>query len=153
MQTVTVERTIAAPPDVVFEFLCTASNFTRSPLVLHERLAVPGRDAAYGVGAIRILVWVIGWFRERITTHDAPHSFDYIVERSFPPSEHRHGRVTCTEVAAGTHVRWMTTFRVKLPLIGGPLTRWIGRPLLTRVFNDVLDAATADLSTAQTGTY
>lgn len=45
----------------------------------------------------------------------------------------------------GTHVVWTTTFRVKFPLIGGMLTSWVGRPMLTRVFNDVLDAAAADL--------
>ncbi|WP_029107449.1 SRPBCC family protein [Mycobacterium sp. URHD0025] len=145
MQTVTVERTIAAPQHQVFDFLSNAANFTRSPLVIRQRLAEPGRQAPYGEGALRILLWVIGWFRERITAYDAPHSFDYTVERSFPPSEHRHGRVEFAAVDGGTHVVWTTTFRVKFPLIGGMLTSWVGRPMLTRVFNDVLDAAAADL--------
>lgn len=146
MQTITVERTIAAPQDAVFDFMSNAANFTRSPLVLGQRLAEPGLQAPYGQGAVRILLWVIGWFRERITDYDAPHSFDYSVERSFPPSEHRHGRVGFAAVDGGTRVTWTTTFRVKFPLIGGALTRWVGRPMLTRVFNDVLDAAAADLS-------
>lgn len=146
MQTITVERTIAAPQDEVFEFMSNAANFTRSPLVLRQRLAEPGLQAPYGQGAVRILIWTIGWFRERITAYDAPRSFDYSVERSFPPSEHRHGRVGFAAVDGGTHVTWTTTFRVKLPLIGGAMTRWVGRPMLTRVFNDVLDAATADLT-------
>ncbi|WP_454789885.1 SRPBCC family protein [Mycolicibacterium lutetiense] len=146
MQTVTVERTIAASPDQVFDFLSNAANFTRSPLVLRQRLAEPGLQAPYGQGALRILVWAIGWFRERITAYDAPHFFDYTVERSFPPSEHRHGRVSFVAADGGTHVVWTTTFRVKFPLIGRPLTRWVGRPMLTRVFNDVLDAAAADLA-------
>ncbi|MGV9798671.1 SRPBCC family protein [Mycobacterium sp. NPDC003449] len=146
MQTVTVERTIAAPSDTVFEFLSNAGNFTRSPLVLHQRLAEPGREAPYGPGALRILVWVIGVFRERITAYDAPHSFEYSVERSFPPSEHRHGRVTCTAVPGGTHVVWTTTFRVKLPVLGAAMTRWVGKPMLAKVFNDVLDAAGTDLT-------
>ncbi|WKG06094.1 SRPBCC family protein [Mycolicibacterium sp. HK-90] len=145
MQTVTVERTIAATPEEVFDFMSNAANFTRSPLVLRQRLAEPGRQAPYGEGALRILFWVIGWFRERITGYDAPRSFDYSVERSFPPSEHRQGRVSFAAVDGGTHVTWTTTFRVKIPLVGGALTRWVGRPMLTRVFNDVLDAATADL--------
>ncbi|MBU9764817.1 SRPBCC family protein [Mycobacterium sp. TNTM28] len=145
MQTVTVERTIAAPPEAVFDFLSNAANFTRSPLVLRQRLAEPGQGAPYGQGALRILFWVIGWFRERITAYDAPRSFDYSVERSFPPSEHRFGRVSFAAVDGGTHVTWTTTFRVKFPLIGGVLTRWVGRPVLSRVFNDVLDAAATDL--------
>lgn len=146
MQTVTVERTISAPQDEVFDFMSNAGNFTRSPLVLRQRLAEPGLHAPYGQGAVRILLWTIGWFRERITAYDAPHSFDYTVERSFPPSEHRHGHVGFTAVDGGTRVVWTTTFRVKFPLIGEVLTRWVGRPMLTRVFNDVLDAAAADLS-------
>lgn len=146
MQTVTVERIIRAPQDAVFDFMSNAANFTRSPLVLRERLAEPGRQAPYGQGALRILTWAIGWFQERITAYDAPHSFDYSVERSFPPSEHRHGRVGFAAVDGGTRVVWTTTFRVKIPLIGGILTRWVGRPMLTRVFNDVLDAATTDLA-------
>ncbi len=92
MQTITVERTIAAPQDAVFDFMSNAANFTRSPLVVRQRLAEPGLQAPYGQGAVRILLWTIGWFRERITAYDAPHSFDYSVERSFLPSEHRHGR-------------------------------------------------------------
>ena len=146
MQTVTVERTIDAPQERVFDFMSNAANFTRSPLVLRQRLAERGREAAYGQGALRILWWTIGWFRERVTAYDAPRSFDYTVERSFPPSEHRFGRVSCTEVDGGTHVVWSTTFRVKFPLVGDALTRWVGRPALTKVFNDVLDAAAEDLT-------
>ncbi|OBB33144.1 hypothetical protein A5792_12085 [Mycolicibacterium peregrinum] len=146
MQTVTVERIIGASQDEVFEFMSNAANFTRSPLVLRQRLAEPGRQAPYGQGAVRILLWAIGWFRERITAYDAPHSFDYSVERSFPPSEHRHGRVSFAAVDCGTRVVWTTTFRVKFPFIGETLTRWVGRPMLTRVFNDVLDAAETDLA-------
>ncbi|QRY43899.1 SRPBCC family protein [Mycolicibacterium boenickei] len=146
MQTITVERTIAAPQDAVFDFMSNAANFTRSPLVVRQRLAEPGLQAPYGQGAVRILLWTIGWFRERITAYDAPHSFDYSVERSFPPSEHRHGRVGFAAVDGGTRVTWTTTFRVKFPFVGGALTRWVGRPMLTRVFNDVLDAAAADLA-------
>ncbi|MFN6542371.1 SRPBCC family protein [Mycolicibacterium nivoides] len=146
MQTITVERTIAAPQDAVFDFMSNAANFTRSPLVVRQRLAEPGLQAPYGQGAVRILLWTIGWFRERITAYDAPHSFDYSVERSFPPSEHRHGRVGFATVDGGTRVTWTTTFRVKFPFVGGALTRWVGRPMLTRVFNDVLDAAAADLA-------
>ena len=146
MQTVTVERIIEAPQDEVFDFMSNAANFTRSPLVLRQRLAEPGRQAPYGQGALRILIWAIGWFRERITAYDPPRSFDYTVERSFPPSEHRHGRVSFAMVDGGTHVVWTTTFRVRFPLVGGLLTRWVGRPMLTRVFNDVLDAAASDLA-------
>jgi RNA polymerase sigma factor (sigma-70 family) len=52
--------------------------------VLRERLVRRGEDAAYGLGAVRQLTKVFGWFRERITAYRPPHEFDYLVERSLP---------------------------------------------------------------------
>lgn len=68
VQTVSVERVVAAPIEQVFEWLSDARNYTRSAFVLHERLVRRGEDTAYGLGAIRQLTWVFGWFRERVTT-------------------------------------------------------------------------------------
>jgi uncharacterized protein YndB with AHSA1/START domain len=145
METITVERTIAAPIEDVFDFISTASNYTRSRLVLRERLARPGDGAPYGVGAVRVLLWVVGWFHEVITGYDRPYRFDYRVDRSFPPSEHKEGHVSFTEVAGGTHVLWTTTVELRFPLLGGLLTRLVARPILAHVFNAVLDAAQEDL--------
>jgi uncharacterized protein YndB with AHSA1/START domain len=146
METITVERTIAAPIDAVFDWISNAHNYTRIRLVLHERLAVRGDEAPYGRGAVRVLIWAIGWFWERVTAYDPPHSFEYHVYRSIPPSEHENGRVDFTEIAGGTHVVWTTTARLRLPLIGAALTRRIVRPLVTYAFGRVLDAASRDLA-------
>jgi hypothetical protein len=84
MLTVSVERVVAAPVGDVFEWLSDASNYTRSRFVLRERLVRRGEDAAYGLGAVRQLTWLFGWFRERITAYRPPHEFHYLVERSLP---------------------------------------------------------------------
>ncbi|MEV4440856.1 SRPBCC family protein [Streptomyces sp. NPDC049577] len=145
METVTVRRVIAAPIADVFAWCSTTTNYTRSPFVLKARLARPGRGAPYGVGAIRQHTWLIGWFRERVTTYNPPYDFDYTVERSYPPARHELGRMTFTEVAEGTLVVWTTTFRIPGPL-GGIIARRIGKPVISHVFGRILDAGAGALT-------
>ncbi|MCS0638782.1 SRPBCC family protein [Streptomyces sp. LP05-1] len=152
METLTVRRVIAAPITEVFDWCATTTHYTRSPFVLRARLARPGEGAPYGVGAVRLHTWLIGWFRERITAYHPPYDFDYTVERSFPPARHDLGRMTFTEVPGGTRVDWTTTFGVGVPLIGATLTRTVAKPVIAHVFGSVLAAADAALTTPGTPT-
>ncbi|KUL38185.1 hypothetical protein ADL22_18935 [Streptomyces sp. NRRL F-4489] len=144
---VAVRRVIAAPIAEVFEWCATTTNYTRSPLVLKARLARPGAEAPYGVGAVRLHTWAIGWFRERITTYEPPYAFDYTVERSFPPARHEFGRMTFAETAEGTLVEWSTAFRLPVPF-GDVLGRVVAKPVITQVFGRILDAGAAELAAA-----
>jgi uncharacterized protein YndB with AHSA1/START domain len=146
MQTVSVERVVAAPIAEVFEWLSDASNYTRSRFVLHERLVERGQDAAYGVGALRQLTWVFGWFRERVTAYRPPHEFQYLVERSIPPVRHEGGRLMFTEVPGGTRVRWTTTVEMCLPFAAAAATRLLGRPVIVYTFGKVIEAGGAALA-------
>jgi uncharacterized protein YndB with AHSA1/START domain len=141
VETMTVERVIAAPVNDVFTWLTTTTNYTASPLVVRCRLTRPGADAPYGTGAVRSHLWLIGWFRERITSYDPPHATEYVVERSMPPARHELGRMTFTEVPGGTRVCWTTRAEIRVPLIGAALTRLLARPIITRTFRTILDAA------------
>ncbi|MFD6160914.1 SRPBCC family protein [Nocardia sp. NPDC060256] len=146
METITIERVIAAPVEDVFEWLADASNYPRVTwVVLRQRLATPGEDAPYGRNAIRKLLWVVGWFEERITSYDPPHEFGYLVERSIPPSRHEGGKLTFTAVPGGTRVVWTTTAEVRLPF-AATLTRVLVKPGVTFIFGKVLAAAEADLT-------
>ncbi|MWA08546.1 SRPBCC family protein [Streptomyces sp. BA2] len=146
METMTVERTIHAPIDDVFAWLTTTTNYTRSPLVLRCRLTRHGESAPYGVGAVRSHLWLIGWLRERITHYDPPYATEYAVDRSFPPSRHELGRMTFTETEDGTLVNWTTRAEMRAPLVGAFLTRHVVRPMITRSFLSILDAADTALS-------
>jgi uncharacterized protein YndB with AHSA1/START domain len=146
METMIVERVIGAPIDEVFAWLTTTTNYTASPLVVRCRLTRRGVDAPYGVGAIRSHLWLIGWFRERITRFEPPHTTEYIVERSLPPARHELGRMSFTEVDGGTRVQWTTRAEIRVPLLGALLTRVLARPILTRTFRNILDAADTALS-------
>lgn len=145
METVSVERVIAAPIEEVFEWCATTTNYTRSPLVLRARLARHGRGAPYGVGAVRLHTWVIGWFRERITAYRPPYEFDYVVERSIPPARHELGRMTFDEVPGGTRVVWSTRVGLRVPL-GDAVVRRVAGPVVGRVFGEILDAGSSALT-------
>ncbi len=149
MKTLTVERTIDAPIEQVFAWLETSTNYTRTPWAVRCRLAKAGAEAPYGTGAIRIHTWIIGWFHEVITAYEAPRSFDYLVDRSFPPIRHDGGRVELTEVTGGTRVVWSTTGEPRVPLIGAFLSRVVANPLLSRVFGSILRAADKALTGEQ----
>lgn len=151
METMTVQRVIAAPADDVFAWLTTTTNYTASPLALRCRLARRGDGAPYGVGAVRVHLWVIGWFRERITRYEPPRVTEYVVDRSFPPSRHELGRMTFTEVGGGTHVEWITRVELPVPLVGALLTRVVARPLITHLFRKILDTAEAALAPGARG--
>lgn len=146
METMTVERTINAPIDEVFAWLTTTTNYTRSPLVLRCRLTRHGETAPYGVGAVRSHLWLIGWLRERITHYDPPYATEYVVERSLPPSRHELGRMAFTEADGVTQVRWTTRAEMRMPLLGALLTRHVVRPMITRSFGSILDAANTALA-------
>ncbi|MFF2925704.1 SRPBCC family protein [Streptomyces celluloflavus] len=146
METMTVERVIAAPIEEVFAWLTTTTNYTNSPLILRCRLTRHGEAAPYGVGAIRSHLWLIGWFRERITRYDPPYATEYVVERSLPSARHELGRMTFTEVDGGTRVCWTTRAEIPVPLLGTFLTRHVARPIITRTFRNILDTANTVLS-------
>ncbi|MFI7104229.1 SRPBCC family protein [Streptomyces sp. NPDC050161] len=146
METMTVERVIDAPIDDVFSWLTTTTNYTCSPLVVRCRLTRRGASAPYGVGAVRSHLWLIGWFRERITLYEPPYATDYVVERSLPPARHELGRMTFAEADGGTRVRWTTRAEIPVPVLGPFLTRRLARPIITRTFGNILDAADTALA-------
>ncbi|MYR08933.1 SRPBCC family protein [Gordonia sp. SID5947] len=148
METVTAERTIDAPVPMVFDWMSNAHNYTRARWVVTERLVTPGVEAPYGTGAVRVLWWTVGRFAERITSYRPPHSFDYDVYRSFPPSRHEFGRVSCRDVDGATHITWTTTFELAIPVIGAAMTRLVARPIMRRAFERILDSAVDDLRSA-----
>ncbi|MFC8047878.1 SRPBCC family protein [Nocardia sp. NPDC057353] len=147
METIEVDRVIAAPVDEVFAWLADAGNYPRAGVVLRAWLTAPGVDAPFGRDAVRTLIWVIGWFRERITAYRPPHEFEYLVERSFPPARHEGGRLTCTAVPGGTAVVWTTIAELRVPFGAGVLTRAVAKPVISFAFGRVLAAADRALRT------
>ena len=72
MVQVHVERTIAASPERVFDWLTDPANLTAAPLFLKAGWA--NGSSGPGVGALREVTGVGMRFREKITAYDAPRS-------------------------------------------------------------------------------
>lgn len=145
METIVVQRRIAAAPEKVFEWCADTTNYEETLWVIKDTLTREGEGARYGVGAARVHTWLIGRFHERITAYDAPRSFDYVVDKSFPPSRHDGGTMTFDPVHCATLVTWTTRVEVALPFAAGPMTRVLVKPVLTLVFKRILAACARDL--------
>ncbi|WP_419993945.1 SRPBCC family protein [Streptomyces boninensis] len=153
MQTITVERTVPAPIEQVFEWCTVTRNWQRSGWVLRNRLVRAGAGDPWGEGAVRTHLWTVGFFRERVTAHHPPNAHHYVVERSFPPARHEGGTMTFAEVPEGTRVTWTTTVEIKLPVAAGLATRVVARPLLGLVFGRILRACAGGLADRQAARY
>jgi uncharacterized protein YndB with AHSA1/START domain len=105
-----VERTIAASPEQVFDWLTDPANLTSAPLFIWAGWAKGFSGPS--VGATREVTAVGAWFREEITASDAPRSYSYRVVRSFPASKHEGGTLTFTPSGDGTHVDWVVTYTI-----------------------------------------
>ncbi len=103
-----VERTIAAPPERVFDFLADPKSLTAPPLVFRAKYAKG--SSGPGPGAVREVTGAGVWFREEYTAYDAPRSYSYLILRSFPVFNHEGGTLTFSPRGNGTHVDWVTRY-------------------------------------------
>jgi uncharacterized protein YndB with AHSA1/START domain len=135
MVQVHVERTIAASPERVFDWLADPANLTAAPLFLKAGWAKG--SSGPGVGALREVTGVGMRFREEITAYDAPRSYSYLVVRSFPASKHKGGTLTFTPSGDGTRVDWVTTYTVPVRG-GGKVMEAVSPPLFRSTFRAIL---------------
>lgn len=130
-----VERTIAAPPERVFDWLAEPVNLAAAPLALKGRYAKG--SSGPGLGARREVIAVGMWFREEITAYDAPRSYSYRIVRSFPPFDHEGGTLTLTPSNGGTHVDWVSTY-THPARSGGKVMEAVSSPLLRSSYLAIL---------------
>ncbi len=139
-----VERTIAAPPERVFDWLADPAGLTTAPLVLRSayRAETPGP----GKGAVRQVLGLGTWFREEITAYDRPRAYSYHIVKSFPPFNHEGGTLTFTPTAEGTHVDWVSRY-THPAAAGGRLLEKASKRLLNASFQAVLAGCAKALET------
>jgi uncharacterized protein YndB with AHSA1/START domain len=131
-----LERTVAAPVEQVFDWLADPANLAAAPLALKAGYAKA--SSGPGAGAIREVVGVGTWFREEITAYDRPHSYSYLIVRSFPPFDHEGGTLTFTASNDGTHVDWLSNY-THPAWVGGKLLEAVSYRLLRSSFLAILD--------------
>ena len=139
-----LEWTIAAPVDRVFDWLADPANLTSAPLVLRSRYA--NDSPGPGAGAVREVVGAGTWFREVITAYDRPHSYSYLIVKSFPPFNHDGGTLTFTASGDGTHVDWLSNY-THPAWAGGKLLEAFSHRLLCSSFDAIVRACAKALET------
>jgi uncharacterized protein YndB with AHSA1/START domain len=140
-----LEQTILAPVDKVFDWLADPANLAAAPLVLRAGWAKG--SAGPGAGAVREVTGVGTSFREEITAYDRPHSYSYLIVRSFPPFNHKGGTLTFSASGKGTRVDWHTSYTHPVRA-GGELLEAISYRLLRSSFRAILAACGKKLESA-----
>jgi uncharacterized protein YndB with AHSA1/START domain len=137
MQTITVKRTIKAPIEKVFDLLSDHANYKQFPGVKESKLLREGKPHRNGVGALRRIETPTIWFEEEITAYERPRHFAYKIVKCSLPVEHEGGRIELQSTAEGTAVTWTSTAGLKVPVIGGLLSRFLA-PQLGKAFASML---------------
>jgi hypothetical protein len=78
MRSTTVRRMIAAPIDVVFDWLVDAENYRAMPGVLHVKTHPIDAPEPNGVGALRELTNLAMKVTEEVTVFERPHHIGYV---------------------------------------------------------------------------
>lgn len=137
------ERTIAASPEQIFDWLTDPTNLTTAPLFL--KAGWRDDSPPPGVGAVREVIVAGAWLREEITAHDAPRTYSYRVVRSFPACEHEGGTITLTPLGEETNVEWVSTYTIPARG-GGKLTEAITAPVFRSSFRAILASCSRALT-------
>jgi uncharacterized protein YndB with AHSA1/START domain len=137
MQTITVQRTIKAPIEKIFDMISDHANYKQFPAVSDSRLLKLGSPGRNGVGAVRWVKAGLANFDEEITRYERPTRMDYLITRSFPPLRHQGGTVRLEKTPDGTQVTWTTTMEAKIPVLG-PLLTPVFAGMLRRSFGEIL---------------
>lgn len=128
MQTIDITETIALPIDRAFELLTDHARYHRFPGITRSELLKKGTPAPNGLGAVRRVALGKVELDEEITGFEPPNRLAYRVVASRPIEVvHEGGVMELTEVAEGTRIRWRSTFRLAIPLVGGFIARRAAR--------------------------
>lgn len=143
MQTIDVTETVPMPIERAFERLADHANYSLLPGITRAELLEDGSPSPNGLGAVRRVALGGVVLDEEITGFDPPRHLAYRVIASRPIRVvHEGGRIELTAVPAGTRIRWRSTFRIAIPVIGGFVGRRAARRF-ERGFRQLLRALPA----------
>ena len=118
--------TTTADADAVFALLADGSTWPEwSPIGSFELLA-RGEGTPEGIDAVRLFTTGRVKSRERVVERQPGEVFSYVLEAGLPLRDYK-AVVTLTPTAAGTAIRWHSTFWPKVPGTGWLYQRQLGK--------------------------
>lgn len=122
MATISFNRTIAAPPETVFEVLSDHRGYADITPLRRVELEREGDPAPDGVGAIRAMHAVGPPTREEVIAYEAPRRLAYRMLSGAPLKDHV-GTVELSEEGNGTRMSWVVETTPTVPIGGSALVK------------------------------
>jgi uncharacterized protein YndB with AHSA1/START domain len=118
MASFTLEREVAASPEVVFDVLTDHRAYADITPMRRSELEREGEPAPNGVGAIRVLRSVGPPLREEVIGFERPGRFSYRMISGAPVRDHV-GTVSLEPGGAGTKITYAVRTTPTVPVAGG----------------------------------
>jgi hypothetical protein len=147
-----VSMMFSSPVEAVFDQIADHASFL-SVGGLSCRLIKDGSPTPNGLGAVREVKAGKMIFKEEILGFDRPRRYDYKIvsaESGGKPSplDHERGWLTFEQVGSQTRVDWHTRYRIRVPIIGWFVERFvIGRSMKPK-FLEMLEIAKQKVESA-----
>jgi uncharacterized protein YndB with AHSA1/START domain len=117
MATLDVSRTVAAPPEVVWEVVADLRGMGDYTRVRKVELEREGEPPPNGVGAIRVVHLIGPPIREEITAFEPPRRFAYRMLSGAPVRDHV-GTIELSPAGNGTRMSYVVETTPTVPLAG-----------------------------------
>jgi uncharacterized protein YndB with AHSA1/START domain len=117
MATLDVSRTVAAPPEVVWEVVADLRGMGDYTRVRKVELEREGEPPPNGVGAIRVVHLIGPPIREEITAFEPPRRFAYRMLSGAPVRDHV-GTIELSPAGEGTRMSYVVETTPTVPLVG-----------------------------------
>lgn len=117
MATIDASRTVAAPPETVFEVLADHRGIPGYTRFRSAELEREGEPAPNGLGAIRVLHLVGPPLREEVVAYEPPRRFAYRLLSGAPLRDHV-GTIELEPTGVGTRMSYVVETTPTVPLIG-----------------------------------
>jgi hypothetical protein len=139
-QVVHVERTVLAPPEVIFDLVADAARYPEWTDFSEGGLERLGSPDPSGLGAIRAFKRGRTRGREEVVAFEPPNHLAYVVLSGVPVKDYRGDVTVAGDGSGGSVVTWHSEFRPKWPGTGWT-SRIFLRKFLTKLVSDLAKAA------------
>jgi uncharacterized protein YndB with AHSA1/START domain len=136
MASFTLQRNVAAPPELVFDVLTDHRAYDKLTPLRSSTLEREGEPDPNGVGAVRVLKLAGPPIREEVTEFERPSRFAYKMLSGAPVRSHT-GLVELAADGGGTSIVWRVDSRPSIP-VPDPIWAAAVRPAISALLRGVV---------------